>query len=55
MCIRDRYRTNHVLAENNYLLSSSRKVEIAKNLDMEEAVIRVCAFYGIEAGRLRCV
>ena len=29
--------TNHVLAENNYLLSSSRKVEIAKNLDMEEA------------------
>lgn len=31
------YRTNHVLAENNYLLSSSRKVEIAKNLDMEEA------------------
>ena len=28
------YRTNHVLAENNYLLSSSRKVEIAKNLDM---------------------
>ncbi len=31
------YRTNRVLAENNYLLSSSRKVEIAKNLDMEEA------------------
>ena len=31
------YRTNHVLAENNYLLSSSRKVDIAKNLDMEEA------------------
>ena len=31
------YRTNYVLAENNYLLSSSRKVEIAKNLDMEEA------------------
>lgn len=31
------YRTNHVLAENNYLLSSSRKVEIAQNLDMEEA------------------
>ncbi len=31
------YRTNHVLAENNYLLSSSRKVEIAKNLGMEEA------------------
>lgn len=31
------YRTNHVLAENNYLLSSSRKVEIAKGLDMEEA------------------
>ena len=30
------YRTNHVLAENNYLFSSSRKVEIAKNLDMEE-------------------
>jgi len=31
------YRTNHVLAENNYLLSSSRKVDIARNLDMEEA------------------
>ncbi|HJD76506.1 MAG TPA: TonB-dependent receptor [Bacteroides reticulotermitis] len=31
------YRTNHVLAENNYLLSSSRKVNIAKDLDMEEA------------------
>ena len=31
------YRTNHVLAENNYLLSSSRKVTIAQNLDMEEA------------------
>ncbi|MDD3037726.1 TonB-dependent receptor [Bacteroides sp.] len=31
------YRANHVLAENNYLLSSSRKVEIAQNLDMEEA------------------
>lgn len=31
------YRTNHVLAENNYLLSSSRKVEIANGLDMEEA------------------
>jgi Outer membrane receptor proteins, mostly Fe transport len=31
------YRTNHVLAENNYLLSSSRKVMIADELDMEEA------------------
>ncbi|WP_455963107.1 TonB-dependent receptor [Bacteroides bouchesdurhonensis] len=31
------YRTNHVLAENNYLLSSSRKVTIAQNLDIEEA------------------
>ena len=26
------YRTNHVLAENNYLLSSSRKVEISMEL-----------------------
>lgn len=31
------YRTNHILAENNYFLSSSRKVAIAQNLDMEEA------------------
>lgn len=31
------YRTNHVLAENNYLLASSRKVKIAANLDQEEA------------------
>ena len=31
------YRTNHVLAENNYLLASSRKVEIAKDLKQEEA------------------
>lgn len=31
------YRTNHVLAENNYLLSSSRKVNIADNLKQEEA------------------
>lgn len=31
------YRTNHVLAENNYLLSSSRKVKIADNLKQEEA------------------
>lgn len=31
------YRTNHVLAENNYLLSSSRKMNIAENLKQEEA------------------
>lgn len=31
------YRSNHVLAENNYLLSSSRKVNIAENLKQEEA------------------
>lgn len=31
------YRSHHVLAENNYLLSSSRKVNIADKLDMEEA------------------
>lgn len=31
------YRSHHVLAENNYLLSSSRKVSIGENLDMEEA------------------
>lgn len=31
------YRTNHVLAENNYLLASSREVTIDKNLDQEEA------------------
>lgn len=31
------YRTNHVLAENNYLLSSSRKMKIAEHLDQEEA------------------
>ncbi|WP_300700527.1 TonB-dependent receptor [Bacteroides sp.] len=31
------YRTNHVLAENNYLLASSRKVVIAPNLKQEEA------------------
>ncbi|MBQ8672714.1 MAG: TonB-dependent receptor [Bacteroides sp.] len=31
------YRSHHVLAENNYLLSSSRQVSIAPNLDMEEA------------------
>ena len=31
------YRTNHVLAENNYLLASSRKVRIAGDLDQEEA------------------
>lgn len=31
------YRTNHVLAENNYLLASSRKVRIARDLDQEEA------------------
>ena len=31
------YRTNHVLAENNYLMASSRKVSIADHLDQEEA------------------
>lgn len=31
------YRTNHVLAENNYLLASSRKVKIAGDLEQEEA------------------
>lgn len=31
------YRTANVLAENNFLLSSSRKMHIADNLDQEEA------------------
>lgn len=31
------YRTNHVLAENNYLLASGREVVIDKNLKQEEA------------------
>jgi outer membrane receptor for ferrienterochelin and colicin len=31
------YRTNHVLAENNFLLASSRSVEIDSNLKQEEA------------------
>lgn len=31
------YRTNHALAENNYLLASSRKVKIDNDLDQEEA------------------
>jgi outer membrane receptor for ferrienterochelin and colicin len=31
------YRTNHVLAENNYLLASSREVVIDPNLKQEEA------------------
>jgi outer membrane receptor protein involved in Fe transport len=31
------FRTPNVLAENNYLLSSSRKMKIADNLDQEEA------------------
>lgn len=31
------YRTNHVLAENNYLLASSRRIGIARNLDQDEA------------------
>lgn len=31
------YRTNHVLAENNYLLASGRKVLIDDNLKQEEA------------------
>ena len=30
------YRTNHVLAENNYLLASSRRIDIAKRLDQDE-------------------
>lgn len=31
------YRTSNVLAENNYLLASSRKINIADNLKQEEA------------------
>lgn len=31
------YRTNHVLAENNYLLASNRRIDIARNLDQDEA------------------
>lgn len=31
------YRANHVLAENNFLMASSRKVVITDNLDQEEA------------------
>ena len=31
------YRTANILAENNYLLASSRKVNIADNLEQEEA------------------
>lgn len=31
------YRTNHVLAENNFLLASSRSVKIEKDLKQEEA------------------
>lgn len=31
------YRTPHILAENNYLLASSRRVKIDKNPDQEEA------------------
>ncbi|NDV82626.1 TonB-dependent receptor [Bacteroides sp. 51] len=31
------YRTNHVLAENNFLLASSRKVNIPEHLKQEEA------------------
>ncbi len=31
------YRTANILAENNYLLASSRKLDIATNLDQEEA------------------
>lgn len=31
------FRTANVLAENNYLLASSRKINIADNLDQEEA------------------
>lgn len=31
------YRTNHILAENNYLLASSRELSIANDLKQEEA------------------
>ncbi|WP_373726173.1 TonB-dependent receptor [Bacteroides heparinolyticus] len=31
------YRSNHVLAENNYLLASSRRMDIARNLEQDEA------------------
>ena len=31
------YRTNHVLAENNFLLASGREIVIDQNLDQEEA------------------
>ena len=31
------YRTNHILAENNYLLASARQVTIDDHLDQEEA------------------
>ena len=31
------YRTANILAENNFLLSSSRKITVADNLDQEEA------------------
>ena len=31
------YRTNHVLAENNFLLASGREIVIDRNLDQEEA------------------
>ncbi len=31
------YRTNHILAENNYLLASSRKISIADHLNQDEA------------------
>lgn len=31
------YRTNHVLAENNYLLASGRKVKVDSDSDQEEA------------------
>ncbi len=31
------FRTTHVLAENNYLLASSRRIDIAGNLKQEEA------------------
>lgn len=31
------YRTNHVLAENNYLLASGRRIEIASHLKQEAA------------------
>lgn len=44
------FRTNHILAENNYLLASSRKVNIADKLTQEEAWnygISIATYYTI--------